>query len=223
MLNLEAGAKPGAEPTPLTIRQGTVRMDAHPDYQALIQTAKDAGFEIKYTPGAPYVEAIEVEDREGNFIRLEKAVYVQKGMRYIDLEHELDHIKQLFRFGEQGMLTDRVIEYPNGRRVKSRNQEGVMTPWQNSILEYHNRLNEFLRLYERGVDVSVLKEHADGVETWREIYSSEGLGGLNRGRGGRPNTDQRRRRAWRRKHFGDLRELVAKYNAALDAINWDSE
>jgi hypothetical protein len=184
--------------------------------------AKDAGFEIKYTQGAPYVEVIEVQDREGNLIRLEKVLALQKGMRYIDLEHELGHIEQLLRFGEPGMPTDRVTEYPNGRRVESRNQEGVMREWQNSILEYHNRLNEFLRLYERGVDVSVLKEHAKGVETWRQRYSSEGQGGLNRGRGGRANSKQRLMRAWGRKYFGDMRELITKYDAALDAINWDN-
>jgi hypothetical protein len=82
MLNLEAGAKPGAEPTPLTIRLGTVRMSAHPDYQAVIQTAKDAGFEIKYTEGAPYVEVIEVQDREGNLILLSKTLGLQKGMHH---------------------------------------------------------------------------------------------------------------------------------------------
>jgi hypothetical protein len=219
MLNLEAGAKPGKEPTPLTIRLGIVRMSAHPDYQALIGSAKDAGFEIKYTQGAPYVEVIEVQDREGNLIRLEKIMGLQKGMRYIDLEHELDHIEQLLRFGEPGMPTDRVTEYPNGRRVKSRNQKGVMAPWQNSILEYHNRLNEFLRLYERGVDVSLLKEHADGVETWQQIYFHKGLGGHHHGRRGKPNSKQRVKKAWARKYFGDISELVTKYRAALDTIN----
>jgi hypothetical protein len=198
-------------------------MDAHPDYQALIGSAKDAGFEIKYTQGAPYVEVIEVQDREGNLILLSKERLKIKGMRYIDLEHELGHIEQLLRFGEQGMPTDRVTEYANGRRVESRNQEGVMAPWQNSILEYHNRLNEFLRLYERGVDVSVLKEHAQGVEEWRQTYSSKGLGGHDYGRGGRPNSKQRARRAWGRKYFGDISELVTKCRIAMDAINWNNE
>jgi len=195
-------------------------MEAHPEYQAVIQTAKNAGFEIKYTKGDPYVEAIEVYDRKGNFIQLEKTLWLQKWMRYIDLEHELDHIEQLLRFGEQGLPTDRFIEYANGRRVKSRNQEGVMAPWQNSILEYHNRLNEFQSLYERGVDVSTLKEHAEGVEKWRQIYSNKGLGGHNRGRGGRPNSDQRTRRAWARKHFRDISELVTKYNRVGRQFAW---
>ena len=219
MLNLEAGAKPGKEPTPETIRLGTVRMEAHPEYQAVIQTAKNSGFEIKYTKGDPYVKVIEVRDRKRKIIRLEKVLGLQKGMRYIDLEHEIDHIKQLLRFGEQGLLTDRVIEYANGRRVKSRNEEGVITPWQNSILEYHNRLNEFLRLYERGVDVSTLKEHAEGVYEWQQIHFHKGLGGHNRGRRGRPNSKQREKRAWGRKYFGDISELATKYRAALDTIN----
>ncbi|MGB0385420.1 MAG: hypothetical protein ACPGWR_11400 [Ardenticatenaceae bacterium] len=218
MLNLQAGAKPGEPPTPETIRLGTVRMEAHPDYKAVIESAKDVGFEIKYTEDDPYVKMIEVCDTAGNLIQVEKELGLQKGMRYIDLEHELGHIEQLLRFGEPGLATDRLIEHANGRRVESRNKKGIMTPWQYSILEYHNRLNEFLRLYERGVDVSVLKEHAAGVDKWREIYFNKGLGGHNYGRGGRPNSKQRARRAWATKYFGEMSQLVTKYRAALDNI-----
>ena len=219
MLNLQAGAKPGKLPTPETIRLGTVRMEAHPDYKAVIETAKEVGFEIKYTEGDPYVKIIEVCNTAGNLIQVEKELGLQKGMRYIDLEHELGHIEQLIRFGEQTLPTDRLIEYANGRRVESRNKKGVMAPWQNSILEYHNRLNEFLRLYERGLQVSVLKEHAAGVDKWAQIYFHKGLGGHNHGRGGRPNSKQRAKRAWAGKYFGEISQLVIKYRAALDAIN----
>lgn len=221
MLNLEAGAKQGELPTAESIRQGTVRMEAHPDYESLIQTAKKVGFVIKYTTDAPYVEITEVYDEEGNLIRIEKELYLQKGMRYIDLEHELGHIEQLLRFGEPVIAMNRVIEYANGRRVQSRNQKGLMAPWQVAILEYHNRLNEFLRLYERGVSVSILREHFEGVEEWEEKYMKKARGGPNRGRGGMPSSKQRVKRAWARTYFDDISELATKYQAAFNAINWN--
>ncbi len=221
MLNLQAGAKPGELPTPESIRQGTVRMEAHPDYETLIQTAKNVGFEIKYTSDAPYVDITEVYNQEGHLIRVEKGLYLQKGMRYIDLEHELGHIEQLLRFGEQGIPMSRVIEYANGRRVQFRNQKGVMAPWQVVILEYHNRLNEFLRLYERGVSVSILREHFEGVEEWEDKYMKKGRGGPNRGQAGMPSSKQRVKRAWARTYFDDISELATKYYATLNAINWN--
>jgi hypothetical protein len=40
-------AKVGQPPTAETIRQGTVWMESHPDYDAAVQKVKEAGFEIK--------------------------------------------------------------------------------------------------------------------------------------------------------------------------------
>ncbi len=52
-------AKVGKPPTPESIRQGTVSMEYHPDYDAAVQKAKDAGFEIKKS-GKASVDWMEV-------------------------------------------------------------------------------------------------------------------------------------------------------------------
>jgi hypothetical protein len=78
-------------------------------------------------------------------------------MRYLDLEHELGPIKQLERFGDNIPPTERVREQPDGSLKTAPNQQGILTKWQNTITEYHNHLDEFIRLHERGASPELLK------------------------------------------------------------------
>ena len=194
------GATTGKDPTPDTIREGSVRMEQHPQYEDTIGQVKEAGFEIKVSDVAR-VEVKEVVNSNGNVIRVEKTLYVQENMRYLDLEHELGHIKQLERFGAQIPPTQRVIEEPNGSLKTAPNQEGVLTTWQNTITEYHNRLDEFIRLHERDASQELLKEHAAGVETWYQAYWKKGL------KKGLSKSQQQ----WADKYFSDIAALRARY------------
>lgn len=205
---LSTTAKPGKPPTPETIRQGTVRMEDHPNYDAAIQKAKEAGFEIKLNKIAN-VAWLEIYDQYGSFLRIEKVLIVLKGMRYLDLEHELDHIQQFRRFGDKVPPTDKLVELPNGRRYQYNIRDGILTVAQSTIAEYHTRLVEFLRLYKRGVDLELLKEHAAGVEFWRHESWRKGLNG------GRSPSKQ----AWADKYFSDIEQLSKQYDAAIQAIN----
>ncbi|MGB0384334.1 MAG: hypothetical protein ACPGWR_05865 [Ardenticatenaceae bacterium] len=206
---LVTGARPGEVPTPETIRQGTVRMEDHPDYEATLQKAKDAGFEIQWTDKDPYVEVIEVYDQNRNFIRLEKKLCLQKGMRYLDLEHEWGHIEQFSRFGDKLPPTEKLVELPNGRRYKYNIRDGILTASQSTIMEYHNRLVEFIHLHSRGVELELLTEHASGVNFWRDRYWRKGLGKGN----------SSSKRAWANKYFGDIDDLSVKYDQIIQEIN----
>lgn len=212
---LISGWERGEAPTAETIRQGTVRMEEHPDYDAAIQKVKNAGFEIKYS-GEASVEWIEIHDKNQKFVRIEKNLHVAAGMRYIDLEHELGHIDQLTtRFGEKVPPTQKVVELPNGRRRKTKVLAGILTEKKKAILEYHNRLVEFMRLYQRGVDLRLLKEHAygpkfdkqDGVEHWHKQY----LWATNK-------EMSQSRLAWIEKYLPDLAELKTQYKNAIQTI-----
>jgi hypothetical protein len=197
---MATGAETGKDPTPDTIREGSVRMEQHPQYQETIRQVTEAGFEIKVSDGAR-VEVKEVVDSDGNVIRVEKTLYVQENMRYLDLEHELGHIKQLERFGNNIPPTERVTEQPNGSLKTARNQEGILTAWQNTITEYHNRLDEFIRLHERGASPELLKEHADGVEEWYQAYWKKGI------KQGRSNSQTQ----WAEQYFPDIAALRSRY------------
>lgn len=208
-LQLLTGAQPGKQPTAETIRQGTVEMELHPNYEATVQKARDVGFQIKFTTRNPSVKIFHIYDTNMKLIQIEKLLCLQKRMRYLDLEHEVGHIDQLGRFGKQMPPTDKVVLLPNGRRTSAPNQKGVLTTWQNRIMEYHNRLVEFLRLYERCVDVDLLKEHAKGVDDWRQRYWHKGV----------KEERSPTRTKWANRYFGDIKELAQKYAEAMETIN----
>jgi len=86
-LKLATGAITGKYPTPETIREGSVRMEQHPQYEEIIKQIKVAGFEIRIS-NEVRVEVKEVVNLNGNLIRVEKVVYVQENMRYLDIEPE---------------------------------------------------------------------------------------------------------------------------------------
>lgn len=198
---METGASKGREPTPETIRDGSVRMEEHPNYKATMQEVADGGFRVLETEKAPHVTVREVVDPAGNRIRLEKELHVNKGMRFLDLEHELGHIRQLTqRFGGEAHPTERWIEYPDGKRTEVKNPPGtdVLTRWQDAVTEYHNRLEEYLRLEERGAGESLLREHAEGVKTHREAYVDK-------------VTKSPTKNSWVKTHFSDLDDLISRY------------
>jgi hypothetical protein len=145
--NLATGAKLGLDPTPDTIREGSVRMEQHPNYKNLMAEIQRLEFAVKNTQqDEPHVVVREVFNPDIQLIRVEKILYIQEGMRYLDLEHELGHIQQLCeRFGEKLLPTERMIEYPDGRIKDISERGGVLTNWQNTITEYYNRLVEFIK------------------------------------------------------------------------------
>jgi hypothetical protein len=205
---LSTGAKLGKEASPAAIREGSVQMEEHPQYEASLQQAKDSGFSVKYTEGDPHVTVREIVDSTGKVIRVEKELNLQAGMRYLDLEHELGHIKQLERFGENIPPTQRLMEQPDGVLREAPNQQGVLTTWQDPILEYHNRLDEFLRLSERGANRELLEEHMEGVEIWATRYHEKGL------KGGRSPS----RVEWANEYFPDIPELRNRYDQAVKGL-----
>jgi hypothetical protein len=208
-LKLATGAKRGLDATPETIREGSVRMEQHPEYANTLTKIKELGFDIENTYSDPYVEVKEVLNSQKEVVRVLKVVYVQEGMRYLDLEHELGHIRQLTeRFGDKCLPTERVIEYPDGRVKDISDKGGVLTNWQNTVTEYHNRLDEFLHLYERGANIELLSEHGQGIRKWKELYKDIGLK-----RGKSPS-----RKSWVEKHFPDLYGLEERYSYVVVII-----
>lgn len=215
--DLTSGWEVGEAPTPETIRQGTVRMEEHPDYEAAMQKAKDAGFEVKFS-GEASMTWTELYDFEQNFVGIEKILNVAAGMRYIDLEHELGHIEQFTtRFGDNVPPLEKKIPLPNGFRRDVDVLAGILTEKQKIIVEYHNRLVEFLRLYDRGVDVKVLKEHAhgpnldgdDGLDYWKKINHRKALNkGMSLGRS-----------RWIETYFPELASLERRYEQCIQIID----
>ncbi|MCU7728499.1 hypothetical protein ODJ79_32715 [Actinoplanes sp. KI2] len=197
---LRTGAKTGNDPTPESINEGSVRMEEHPDFAAAIQDLEARGFTIVQTTGDPRVVVRRVVGKDGTVIRTDLELHVRKGMRFLDLEHEIGHVNQLTdpkRFPDGPPPTDIVTEATPGQFRDAPNQTGVLTRWQDPITEYHNRLQEVIALADRGASPELIREHLGGVAEWRERYRDKGL------KGGRSGSQ----RAWAEEHFPDIQQL----------------
>ena len=203
---MNTGAKVGVDPSDYSIKVGTVRMKEHPNYQNSISEAKSKGFKVVEDTEAR-VSYIEVINKQKEVIAIEKELHVIPDMRYIDLEHEVGHIRQLERF-DWKIYTDRYKQNNDGRRkLYNQNAPHVLQEWQDHITEYHNRLDEFLRLYERDANLELLLEHAEGISIWHEKQGKGTKWGKKKGR-----------IEWIEQHFPDLKQLSTDYNQAIQQL-----
>ncbi|WP_228002431.1 WXG100-like domain-containing protein [Nocardia australiensis] len=203
-----SGAMRGDDPTPETIHHGTVRMEDHPDFASLQAELEAVGYPLEVIADGPKAypraERIEIVDRVGNTLRVEQRVVAVENMRFLDLEHEVGHVRQLLeRFGTNPPCTERWLERPNGVLKKIDNATGLLSKKYDSIVEFHNRLQEYNRLADRGVPREILSEHANGVHHWynefRDAVDS-------------PYSDKLNKWAiWANEHFPDIPELSSTY------------
>lgn len=200
---LESGASPGEDPTPDSIRLGTVRMEDHPDFDRIRAELEEAGYPLDIVrDGDPHVERVEIVDRAGNS-RVEQRVVGIEGMRFLDLEHEVGHVRQLLeRFDGDPPFTERMVENPGRPLKKSNDQSNVITNKQNAVIEFHNRLLEYKWLSERGAPRELLDEHADGLNDWHSAYRDA----IRAYKGKKSKVGQ-----WADEHFPDLRDLIEEY------------
>jgi hypothetical protein len=199
---LATGAAPGLPATEESIRVGTVRMEEHPRFHEMLEAARSAGFEVVIDPSVrdPGVEVILLVG--SNRVRLgeRRRMLLVPGMRYLDLEHEIGHVEQVTtRFRDVPYTAvHKVLENGNDVKVDPSNYPVVTGP-QHAIIEYHNRLVEYLRLQSRGADAATLQDHASGVAYFRREAGLDG-------RQVRSST-----RRWVQEHFPDLPNLEADY------------
>jgi hypothetical protein len=200
---MERGLPSGLDPTPETIRHGTVRMEEHPGYPELRSEMDAAGYPLEPGTPPPRVERLQYLDQAGNVLRVEQRVVVQPGMRFLDLEHEADHVRQLRdRFDGNPPFTDRFVERTGRPLRRANDQSGVLSRPQNAVAEFHNRLQEYNRLAERGVPSGVLAEHGQQLGDWYEKYRSAAFGWQGRDTKLTP---------WVREHFPDMGSLMDRY------------
>ena len=154
----------------------------------------------------PHVSVVYVYDGpKGTLSGVERTVNVVPGMRYLDLEHEVGHVHQLTdptRFPD-GPPAFKHVHYDPSGRMHTINDLPRLTKPQNVIAEYHVRVEEYLRLRERGVPEDVLSRHREGVLEYRREYQDVVR---------HKHRDQR----WRDEHFSDIPLLDAKFRALGD-------
>jgi hypothetical protein len=204
----ETEATIGEPRTPKSVAHGTVKMEDHPDYQRLIEEATAKGFTVQWSAPAR-VALVHVIDETGALIEVRREIHLLQGMRFLDLEHEMGHLRQLDRFGTAPPPTLKLVRKQNGAEVEAGGslQAGTLTTRQNAVVEYHNRLDEYIRLASRDAPGDLLTEHAQGLNHWRKQAETDGLG-----RGG--SIDK-----WAEQHFNEIPSLERKareFGAKLD-------
>jgi hypothetical protein len=193
----------GLDPTPETIRHGTVRMEEHPEYGRLTSEMEAAGYPLEEGDPPPCVERVQFVDQSGNVLRVEQRLVVQPGMRFLDLEHEAGHVHQFReRFSGDQPFTNRYVERPGRPPRRSSDESGLLSIKQNAIAEFHNRLQEYNRLAERGVAPDVLAEHAQEMVVWFKRYR----GAVLNWQGGPTKLTP-----WASHHFPDIGSLLRRY------------
>jgi len=83
----------------------------------------------------------------------------------------------------------------------------ILSQWQDTITEYHNRLDEFLRLYERNANPELLFEHTAGINKWYDDYRKL----IKKGEAGKEVR-------WINQYFPDLKQLRANYGNAVSEL-----
>ena len=210
-----AGWEPGVDATRESVARGTVRMKDHPDYQRVEQDLRDKGFEIEELTDRHKNPRVAVEDtyEQRQFAHRRLVVYVQPEMRWLDLQHELDHVRQVTERFPEGLMPTHVL----GSRPKIQPPLLSRVPYD-ATLEYHVRLTEFNRLateylrLEReeqiSIDLDVLQKHSSGVSSAETLFHEK----VTRQRNAVSEN------AWARNHFPDIPELERLTNDLRDQL-----
>jgi len=132
-------------------------------------------------------------------VRIDKIIEWHPEMRFLDLEHEIDHIIQLER-NLQGKYatTTEIIKRPGVEVPQAMPKLGYLTIVEKNFLEYEVRVKEVLRLKANGAPKELIKEHLEGL---KEAYNTF----IN----SKPKYigDRLKFEEWQKKHFPDFNEF----------------
>ncbi|WP_285555037.1 hypothetical protein [Actinoplanes regularis] len=170
-----AGHETGVDPTPESIRQGTVRFREHPDFPRIAEEMRELGVEIyEEDAGWPETEYRHVYDAKGKvFWRLEKRMRVIPDMRFLDFEHEVGHVHQMesrtrFPNGPE-WGTNAVRDTGDGTFPSAKAVPNIIGN-RMFIVEYHVRLEEIIRLDRNGADPAIVAKHIEGLGEYAREY-----------------------------------------------------
>lgn len=173
---VNTGAEIGEDLTDLTKKWGTVRMQALKDeYAAVLKMLDEKGIKLVETINLNdvYYQVTKIIDRKRQVVRIEKTLSVHPNMRYLDLQHELDHITQFEKNLGNDFCTsvkfEGTIQEASSTKVTNLNR---LNQSQMDFLEYENRLQEIRRLKSNDVPEDVLNKHIDGLKEYKNLYKN---------------------------------------------------
>ncbi|MFB9991963.1 DUF4157 domain-containing protein [Deinococcus oregonensis] len=178
------GIDPPGDPALLAqaVKVGTLKYQLHPGFAAVKAELARYGFEIREASATHVVYQRILDPKNKRVIlSIQKFINLEPNVRFLDLLHELDHVRQLMLNLKGEMFTETGLMRPNTADIKSFSNDplyrkSTLTLPQNTITEIHVRLKEYLRLKAAGADAALLAEHYEGLAQWsmafREAISS---------------------------------------------------
>jgi hypothetical protein len=204
---VNTSAKIGEEATAESIKWGTVKMKLHPRFEEIMKFLKERKVELveieNVAKDVGYTET-RVYDKFDNLLRVEKKLEWYPEMRFLDLEHEVDHIIQFEKNLQGKFCTDMKKILGEARTPKdyTNSKLGFTTRLQKEFLEYDVRAREIIRLKERSIISKLLDEHLVGlqkvIDDYNFWYKKAGL------------SERRIFVEWKNKYFPDFKELSVK-------------
>ncbi|WP_288377018.1 hypothetical protein [Chryseobacterium culicis] len=199
---VNTSAKIGEQATTETIQWGTVKMKLHPKFDEMLQFLKERNIKIveiaDITQDVGYTEKF-VFTRQLELVRIDKIIEWHPEMRFLDLEHEIDHIIQLEKNlqGKYATATE-IIRRPGVEVPQDMPKMGYLTIVERNFLEYEVRVKEVLRLKANGAPKELIKEHLEGLRDAYNTFDNS-----------KPNYigDKLKYSEWQKKHFPDFNEF----------------
>lgn len=199
---VNTSAKIGEQVTAETIQWGTVKMQLHPEFGEMMKFLKDQNVKIveikDITQDVGYTEKF-VFTRQLELVRVDKILEWHPEMRFLDLEHEIDHIIQL----EQNLqgkyaTTTEVIRRQGVEVPRDMPKLGYLTYVERNFLEYEVRIKEVLRLKANGAPKELIKEHLEGLKDTFDNFDKS-----------KPDyyRDRLKYTEWQKKYFPDFKEF----------------
>lgn len=193
---VNTSAKIGEESSEQTIKWGTVKMQLHPKFGEMMKFLQERNVkivEIKNVVEDVAYQEIHVFDLKNNLVRVEKTIMWHPEMRFLDLEHEIDHIIQFEKNLKGKYSTYTKLLKREGVEVdRELSHLGFTTKIQKNFLEYEVRIREVYRLKERGVAKAIIEEHLEGLKNAANDFELP-----------RHPKDRLKFETWRNEHFPD--------------------
>jgi hypothetical protein len=171
---VNTGAEIGEALSDLTKKWGTAKMKLMKgEFETVLKMLDEKGIKLVETSNIDdvYFMVTKIIDKKRKVIRIEKILSVHPEMRFLDLQHELDHITQ-FESALRGEFCTSV-RFEGALQEASASKAANLGRLKNSqmeFLEFENRVREIRRLKHNDAPQQVIDKHIDGIKPYEKDY-----------------------------------------------------
>ncbi|WP_229779667.1 eCIS core domain-containing protein, partial [Deinococcus knuensis] len=194
------------------VKVGTLKYHLHPQFGAVKAELDRYGFQIRTSDHTHvvYRRLIDPKDKK-QVTGVEKVLNLGPDVRFLDVLHELDHIRQLVVNLKGEVFTDTGVARQGGFKSFGNDalyRSTTLSNPQNVVTETHVRLKEYQRLRLAGADDAILAEHYEGVAHWLRQFREQ----TSSAKGSASNAALQ---DWAYTAFPDLQDLINEFQTLV--------